>query len=273
MTTFYSLLFFVCSLLTSLPLYASEGQLIILFGTACAGKTTLAKELKNLDPENVKLIKRTPIAERLRRDHIERVTGKRPQTHQELRSEERLLKNNGQKLPDFKRKALPETIQQIREEIAKGKTVIFDVCLYKPELLSYFDPFLPLYVLVYAPIRDLCKRERERTEKRKRDHIQQVSNRKYILSGFNQLYTLAEESESIDRVLREEVNTFYRIVRPERTDPEFERIFYKLYTEFKFSTEEHVFIKPKPHYDLLIHSGKLSPKEGARKIFDTLGHS
>ena len=59
--------FFILSLMTS-PLLAKEGTLIVLYGTQCAGKSTLSKQLIQTLPGNIEVVKRTPIVVEYRKE-------------------------------------------------------------------------------------------------------------------------------------------------------------------------------------------------------------
>ncbi len=261
---------FILSLMIT-PLLAKEGTLIVLYGTQCAGKSTLSKQLIQTLPGNIEVVKRTPIVVEYRKDFIEQVTGVRPKTRNEVKEMGKNLPRKYRKMGigKFKRKALPPTIEIIREKISRGKTVIFDVCLYRSNELNLLKDLNTVYVLVYSPIHDLSIRQQERTIRTKRNKIHQQHCRKYILNGFSKLYEPTSKSKAFDYVRRKDIVDFFHDVEYQDlddVDSDYLNIFCRTVQRLQLDQNRQVPIAPKKKPDILINTGRLTPEEGAKIV-------
>jgi predicted kinase len=232
-------------ILLCFPLFASEGKLIVLYGTACAGKSTLAKALEEALPGHFQPVKRTKIAHRLKKEH-------------------RICDNSSHM--DFKEMALPLMIREIEARLANGENLIFDVCLYKAEQLDKLSHLNPVYILVYAPIRDLSLREQQRSRSRGRSLMQQESTRKYILSGFTKLYQPAVNRQAIDTLSKEEVMIYIHATRSSWGDDSLSHAADTLMTHFHLHANGRTGISPKRKPTLLIDTSRNSLKVNVEKI-------
>lgn len=250
------------------PLFAEQGKLIVLYGTPCAGKSTLTKKLEEILPGHFKGVKRTHIAHRLRLDNLEEITGVRPKNLKEAAEIEKNLPKKNQRnfSHDFKEMALSPMIQEMEQRLAKGENLIFDVCLYHKEQLDQMQYLNPSYVLVYSPIADLSKREQERAATRDFTQTQHNNTRKFILSGFSRLYHPVSTSESVDTISKDEVVDYYLTSRNTWTNDGYSRIAQHVITQFHLKPGQRVGFAPNRKPTLFINSSQLSPTEGSTLI-------
>jgi len=252
------------------PLVAREekGALILLYGTQCAGKSTLTKELRKTLPGHLKMVKRTPIALVFRKDFVEKITGIRPKTHQEVITMEENLPQEYKKKASkrFKTEALPPTIDMIRKYVREGRVVIFDVCIYRSEQIDLMKDLNPIEVLVYSPLKELSQREHARTLKEQRGEKAQMESRKYILNGFNLLYEPVNEKNSIDHLTHEEVMNYWHFGNHTYLDQDYLKIFQKTVSQFNLKQNSVVPIAPRRQPTVFIHTGIMSPQEGAKLV-------
>jgi uridine kinase len=265
--------FFICFLFlwhsaTEAKEPSPKGKLILLYGTQCAGKSTLCKELRRVLPGHVQVVKRTPFALELRKNHIEEAIGIRPHTHKEVIALEEVLPQKYRRKAStrFKKEALPATISHIRPLIAKGKIVILDVCLYTSEEIALMEDLQPVTVLVYSSLDELSIREQSRTDKEKRGEKAQMESRKYILNGFNLLYETANESEAVDTLSTATLMNYWHQGNHVYLDKDYFRIFQTAIHQFQLTLKKAVPIKPKYPPTVFIHTGRLSPQEGAQLV-------
>jgi len=260
----YLLIFLICFS----TLCAEQGKLIVLYGTPCAGKSTLAKSIEQALPGNFKPFKRTEIAHHLRIDNIEKITGVRPRDFKEaVRIEKSLSKKHQQKFShDFKEMALQPAILEMEKRLNNGENLIFDICLYHKKQLEQLQHLNPTYVLVYSPLPHLSIREQQRAQSRNRNLSEQNKTRKYILSGFSRLYKPVPNTEGVDTLSKDEVVDYYLRTRQSWTQDDYSKMAQKILTQFHLKSGVKMGITPKWQPSLFINTSKLSPDESVLLI-------
>lgn len=214
---------------------AEKGRLVVLYGTSCAGKSTLADELEITLPGNFKTIRRTEISRRLH-------------------------------LTDSGTQNLEPAITEIEQKLNNGENLIFDICLYKLEQLNQFDHMKPIYVLVYAPIPDLSSREMQRSKKLQYSIFTQERQRESILNEFYGLYEPVRPDNKFGSVAKCEIVDYYLATRDKWFNDRFSRSAQKLITAFRLKTEGHTPLAPKKRPTVFIDTSKMTPRESARLI-------
>lgn len=223
------------------------GKVIVLYGTPCAGKSTIAVKLVEKMPKSFKIIKREEITNQILSDYIEKATNIRPKDHEQLliMGKELSKKYKFNLRSHCKEYAIMPTIEKIRERSLKGENIIFDICLYDPKYLSDLKDLNAEFVLVYCPLPELFKRKNIRDSKKN----QKSGKNEHLLAGFLDLYEPSENSRAID--------TIRRVDLIDLKEP---------YSHFKPETP----IAPKHNFGLVVDSSQNCPDTTADIIISRL---
>ena len=226
---------------------AETGNIIVLYGTPCAGKSTIAQKLSEKMTKSYKVIKREEVTNQILSDYIEKATNIRPKDHEQLLfMGKELSKKYKFNLRDHcKELAILPTIEKIRKLSLNGENIIFDICLYDPKHLSYLNDLNAQFVLVYCPLPELFKRKNIRDSKKNK----KSDKNEHLLAGFLDLYEPSENSRAIDTIRKEDLIDL--------EEP---------YSHFKPETG----IAPKYNFGLVVDSSKNCPDTTADIIISRL---
>lgn len=245
------------------PIMAERGKLIVIYGTPCAGKSTLTHELQNKLPGNFQSVKRTEIVQRLRTEYIKKITGLKNLKYDEVKRLDCSLSHHR---TDFKKKALDQLVIEMEERLDNGENLIFDACLETIEQLEKLCHLKPIYVLVYAPISDLSLRENERTTSRKRALLQQEYSRLNILIGFSNLYMPVQPEKGYDSLSKNEVVEYYLMTRNKWVNDDFSRSAQRIISDFRLKSEGRTSFAPRKKPTVFIDTSKMTPMESVRLV-------
>jgi len=256
----FSQLLFICPALFC----SQKGSVIILYGTSCAGKSTLAREFQKELPGNFLIVKRTALIDEKRSNAIEKFTGKRPKNRQEIKEMMvRLPAAQSQYLTEQEKKGLKETVILMKSLVEQGANVIFDVCTCDPEFLELFEDYDPVTILVYAPLSVLPLRLQNRKKGQQMSFFSLQRKKSLFLEGYCRLYQLSndDDDEYLDTLYFEEVLKNYSVNGGELVYPELKMALIGTLEKFDLEDKKMVKIVPVKKPDLVIDSEKKSPKE------------
>lgn len=244
-------------------LLAEDGKLIVLYGTPCSGKSTLAKQLEKSLTGNYKAVKRTLIVQRLRKNYIEQKTGRQNLSYSEIRFLDDRVYHKGLELKD---QALDPMIYEIEQRLKNGDNLIFDVCLYREDQLEKLSHLKPIYVLVYAPLSDLSIREQERSQTQNCSIFQQERFREYILKGFSCLYRPSPPEKSYGSLSKNEVVDYYLTTRSKWMCDELSLSAQQIITDYRLKSDRRAPFAPRKKPTVFIDTSKMTPSESVRLI-------
>ena len=243
-----------------------DGNIIVLYGTSCVGKSTLAKKLVKELPEDYVIIKKSAEVVERRKDLIERITGKRPKNHREMVETRLSLPKQTQKeAHNITIEVTKQTIQKIKKMAKNGNNIIFDICINNPEPLKALEGCNLTTILVYAPISQISKREQERALSHHNGKVWQQQSRRVILSSLHHLYkpTSDDDDHYLDTISYQEVMDFYNVAKDDKLNPDLPKAVKRTLNHFGLTRKSRVKMVPQTKHDLLINTGKLDVDECA----------
>lgn len=158
------------------PLHKEQPQVIFIYGTSCAGKSTLSKQLIKSLGNQWKLIDRDKVIEERQKNYL--------QHHSHL-SKEQLR----QAFDQIEAQADEAVLEEIRRATHNALHVIVDTQLHQ-NLLNQLSEARSFSVLVYAPLHVLLERDHQRNQRLNRSEKRQFYAKAFILETFAQLYSL-----------------------------------------------------------------------------------
>lgn len=239
---------------TSQVFGGTQGTIIIINGTSCSGKSTLACQLERDLSTHYIIIKKIPIVKIIKNDFIERITGKRPQNRTE-RTKACLALSHSQRrgYSNICRKAKWQSIQKVKSLADQGENVIFDGGMKSPKYLREFEKHRVIFVLVYAPLPVLINRAKRRQPNR----LIKPCSKKSILAGYQRLYQPAEPDieNFIDTVNSQEIKGLFDVSNNAG-----------VLSKCGLDTEKRVKIVPKIEHDIIINSDQLTIDESVQAV-------
>lgn len=169
------LILFIVPGLAALP---GEGtpQVVFIYGTSCAGKSSLAKRLVHSLGSQWKLMDRDQVIEDRQKIYL--------QAHSHLKKEQ--LR---QALEEIEAQADEAVLQEIRSAMQNGLNVIVDTQLHQ-NLFNQLSEARSFSVLIYAPLHVLLERDAQRNQHLSRSERRRFYAKAFILETFAQLYSL-----------------------------------------------------------------------------------
>jgi chloramphenicol 3-O-phosphotransferase len=266
----------VISVFIAFMLYRPQrGHVILITGTSSAGKSSIVRELTTS--------RKTPYHVWSIDEFIRAYVAKNP-LEKKLVYDER---TNQKVMATINRKVLDSFYTQINQELQRGNQLIVDTVLELPHEYERFFTFVPeskcTKVLVYCPPQLLTVQVQERNASGK------AQERRTFIEPFGQFlafYKLQQTSDEllidtltsvgIKKSLNEAIAITLRSV-PQEHQKEAQEAFKQLYQEFveRFQLDTHaqIPITSINHYDLIVDSGKYTPRELAGLIRDFLKNS
>lgn len=245
-----------------------EGTVIVLYGTPCSGKSTLATILEQILDDDFTIVKRQELADDLRRKLIEQLTGKRLETRQELIETALSLSEDQKKRAfGFGTDALNATIVDINQRVKKGENIILDVCLSDPAAVAGLNGKNIVKVLVYTPISQLSERELNRASTRKHSKLFQQRRRATILNMYSKLYRpKLTHRKVLDVVRKKDIEKYYAETENDLVYQPLQTSAQKAIRDFYLNQLDSMTIVPNQKPDLLIDTSINSPKKGAQIV-------
>ncbi len=239
----------------------ATGTVIVLYGTPCSGKSTLAKQLIKDLPGDFHIVKKTKRAFQKRKSFLAKEMGQHVETYQQATELMHLLPKEKQAMfAVTSREALMETLEEIQLRAAQGENIIFDVCLDDTSKLS---PQM-VKILVYSPLGLLSERDNQRTLAKRQSFVFQQHRRNAILGLFKKLYRTADDQTSASFTLsRYDLEKF---LEESPLKESIEREIQVAKKTFGLSQKEFVEIVPVIKPDLIIPTNLKSVEKSSLKI-------
>lgn len=268
---YLTILVFVCQVVFLLPsvLYAQKGTVIMLYGTSCAGKSTLAKELQERLPGNFLIVKKAPLVDEKRKNIVEKTTGRRPKNKEELL--EAMFQLPKQQLDEARKQVkigLEETFVTIKPLVNQGANIIFDVCISNTSILKLFDGYDCITVLVYAPLPVLLQRFRERIKDKQNSELLIQRKKAVLLGCYCKIFKIAEDdgADYIDTLSYHDVTQYYLENESALIYPYFKTSVMRLFNKFELEKKNNVKIVPENKPDIIINTDQQTVGEGCQMV-------
>lgn len=241
------------------------GKVIVLYGPHCGGKSTLAEELLKKLPEPYEIVSKRKYIDARRAEYLVEVAGDKPIDHQEMLCLLESLPEDKKK--DFSRKAIEDTLLDMRARAKRGENLIFPVCFKRPMKWEIFEGIPHLSVLVHIPLSIVSQRELVRTEQRKAFAVQSFRRTETLLS-YVSLYTPVRHGgkSHIDMISYQDVIDFVYESLKKEIDSELLTSLPEVIAHFGLHYGKKVKIAPRFSPDLVVNSGVHSPEELAEQI-------
>lgn len=261
----------ICSffLFPSSLLCAQKGKIILLYGTSCAGKSTLAEELRKKLPNNFFIVKKAPLVNEKIKRNLEQFTGKRPENKEEIfESIIQLPKVKADYLKEQARIGLKETFIAMKPLIDQGANIIFDICTTDSSIMDFFEGYDYLTVLVYAPLNVLLERLCHRVKNRKISEASMNRKKCLIINSYCDLYdiSLNNNTAHIDTLSLDDIPEKYLINNGTSLNSSLENSVTKLCDKFHLKNNRVVNIIPVKEPDILIKSDEEDISKSYEKL-------
>lgn len=188
-------LFFFSSAASEKACSPDSLKILFIYGTSCAGKSSLSKQLIQCLGNQWQLIDRDAVIEEQQASYL--------QTYSHLTKEQ--IRHG---LDEIEASADDIVLQKIHESLQNHLSVIVDTQLHQ-NLLDCLQGFLSYSVLVYAPLLVLLERDEQRSLRLKRSERRKFYAKAFILETFAQLFSLEnthEHTEPVDVLSFSECN-------------------------------------------------------------------
>lgn len=152
---------------------------VFIYGTSCAGKSTLASNLLKTLGEGWCLIDRDEVIEDRKRQ---------------------LLLTNQTEIDEMEARADDYVLEEMAQARIRQQNVIVDTQLHQ-NILNQIKDYQTLSILVYAPIPLLLERNQKRNTMLNRPEKRQYYAKAYILNTFANLFSLEGKGPTIDRIM------------------------------------------------------------------------
>ncbi|NGX41850.1 MAG: hypothetical protein K940chlam7_00124 [Chlamydiae bacterium] len=250
----------------------SGGTFILLNGTSCAGKSTLAAKLVEEFPGDFVIVKKTSYVKEKKVQLIQNITGKTPYDYHDMNVWWHSLSISRELEQMIEKEAFQVTMEKIKRKLKYGKNVIFDVTVKDLESFDPPDECNVLTVLVYAPLSVIAEREQQRAIKLPRDTLTRQRSKKAILGAFSALYSPVKDDaeDFIGIVHRKDIFDRYDVPEKELVYLPFKKAVWNTLKKFNLLSKEQVKIAPTQKHDLFIDSSKLTPEESANLVAQRL---
>lgn len=267
----YAFKLFVCLFLcVYCSLQGSEpGTVIVLYGTPCSGKSTLAYALQEKLDGKYHIVKRTDIVRGKRQEIIENVTGKRLESGADIIQEMlRLPEKYREQAMAQNREGLMALIHSINARVVKGENFILDVCLDSQERTNCLEGCRVVKVLVYAPLRLLSERDLARAIQNGQGIVFHHKRRNAILSMYGRLYRpIKDPAESVlDTLAADDLAVYTKGFGEEVAYPAYCGTLQGVARKFFADGRTVSAIAPEQTPDLLVNTSVASPEEAATRV-------